>query len=328
MQDLARRFQTRRETIYRDLHALEEAGYPIGGDENGLLSRPRLLNHRGTSHPEIRFNLRELDALLWVLAHSETAKAPFRDQLSSAAEKLRALRSLQHCSPADAADEVVSVLHRGARDYSRHSAAILSLMEGILRERRTRICYRSPSRPEPHDFDYDPYRLLTVPDGLYCLGQTPAHGGLTTLALDRIDSVTLLDESFKVDTVFDPARIEQDAFGVVWENPITVVVRFSANQTPYVKERLWHPSQSFRDLANGSVEMTFRAAGEFEITRWILSWGDAAEVLAPDSTPPTDPRHPRPRRRPVLRRGLGGPGIESVAGQSEFPSDSRPTMPA
>ena len=39
---LAARFKTRRETIYRDLHALEAIGYPIVGDESGRLSRPRL----------------------------------------------------------------------------------------------------------------------------------------------------------------------------------------------------------------------------------------------------------------------------------------------
>src|SRR2546428_13481981 len=38
---LAARFKTRRETIYRDLHALEAVGYPIVGDESGRLSRPR-----------------------------------------------------------------------------------------------------------------------------------------------------------------------------------------------------------------------------------------------------------------------------------------------
>ena len=34
---LAARFKTRRETIYRDLRALQAIGYPIVGDEAGLL---------------------------------------------------------------------------------------------------------------------------------------------------------------------------------------------------------------------------------------------------------------------------------------------------
>jgi hypothetical protein len=40
--ELAARFKTRRETIYRDLRTLGEVGIPIQGDESGRLSRPRL----------------------------------------------------------------------------------------------------------------------------------------------------------------------------------------------------------------------------------------------------------------------------------------------
>ena len=104
---------------------------------------------------------------------------------------------------------------------------------------------------------------------------------MITLAIDHIRSVSLLQDSFEIDPSFDPEQIAQDAFGVTWEDPMTVVVRFRADQAPYVKERTWHPSQSFRDLPDGGVEMTFRAAGEFEITRWILGWADTAEVVEP-----------------------------------------------
>ncbi len=67
----------------------------------------------------------------------------------------------------------------------------------------------------------------------------------------------------------------------MWEKPVTVVLRFRADQAPYVTEREWHPSQRFRTLRDGRLEMTFRAGGLFEITRWILGWGDAVEVLRP-----------------------------------------------
>jgi predicted DNA-binding transcriptional regulator YafY len=62
---------------------------------------------------------------------------------------------------------------------------------------------------------------------------------------------------------------------------MTVVVRFRADQVPYAREREWHPKQRIRELRNGRVELTFRAGGAFEIARWILGWGDAAEVVRP-----------------------------------------------
>ena len=63
--ELAAEFRTRRETIYRDLRVLQEAGYPITGDERGQLSRPRLIASRV---PDIRFSPTELEALLLAVA--------------------------------------------------------------------------------------------------------------------------------------------------------------------------------------------------------------------------------------------------------------------
>jgi proteasome accessory factor B len=120
-----------------------------------------------------------------------------------------------------------------------------------------------------------------VRGGLYCLGKVPAYTNLVTLAVDRIRSLELTDEAFTVDSTFDMKQLETDAFGVVWERPVTIVVRFRADQAPYVREREWHPTQQFRELQDGRVQLTFRAGGMFEITRWILGWGDAAEVLRP-----------------------------------------------
>jgi predicted DNA-binding transcriptional regulator YafY len=68
---------------------------------------------------------------------------------------------------------------------------------------------------------------------------------------------------------------------LVWEKPMTVVVRFRADQAPYIRGREWHPTQQLKDLRDGRLELTFRAGGTFEITRWLLGWGDAAEVIRP-----------------------------------------------
>src|SRR5437667_8629210 len=136
--------------------------------------------------------------------------------------------------------------------------------------------YKSPYQGGPRRFPYDAYRLLSVHGGLYCVGRVPAYRNLVTLAVDRIRGLELLEEAFEVDAGFDPKRYEAEAFGVVWEKPMTVVVRFSRDQALYVREREWHPTQRLRELRDGRVELTFRAGGMFEIRRWVLGWGDAA----------------------------------------------------
>lgn len=68
---------------------------------------------------------------------------------------------------------------------------------------------------------------------------------------------------------------------MIREKPVTVVIRFRADQAAYVRERQWHPSQKFRDLADGGTELTLRAGGELEIARWLVGWCDSAEVIRP-----------------------------------------------
>ncbi len=59
-------------------------------------------------------------------------------------------------------------------------------------------------------------------------------------------------------------------------------VVFSPRVARYIRERLWHPSQRFRDLADGRLEMTLRVADTLEARRWILGYGTDAEVAEPD----------------------------------------------
>ena len=115
------------------------------------------------------------------------------------------------------------------------------------------------------------------------VGHVPKHSGTATLAIDRLLSVVLTETEYKIDPAFDPQKCRADAFGVSWQDPIDVVLRFRADQAPYVRERVWHPSQKVIDLPNGGVEVTFRAGGPFEIRRWILGWGDAVEVISPEA---------------------------------------------
>lgn len=276
---LAGRFKTRRETIYRDLHTLEAIGYPIVGDDAGRLSRPRLAAGF-RSAPPVPFTRKETAALVWAVKQAG-GRQPFGAALSTAVAKLQGLAPAREGRLAMALDGTVSGWDRGVKDYAAVEPTILRLVEAIVSRRRCHVVYHSPARAAARSFPYDPYRLLSVHGGLYCVGKVPAYANLVTLAIDRIRAVEVTDETFAVDPAFDLKELEAESFGVVWERPVVVVVRFQADQEPYVREREWHPTQRIRTLRDGRVELTFRAGETFEIMRWILAWGDAAEVVKP-----------------------------------------------
>ena len=276
VREMARRFGTRRETIYRDLRALEDAGYAVVGDEGGHLSRPQLLTD-GKRTPQVRFTPEEISALDWAVAQARTG--PLSEALDGARQKLQAISAALGQEAAGVAGVTDSW---GPTVPPTAPEVLLHLAEAILRRRTCRVTYRTPDATEPKTYAYHPYRLLNVAGAFYCVGKVPPHGGLTTLAAHRVGAIELLSDTFMVDAAVDLNRLREEAFGVVWEEPVRVVLRFRADQAPYVAERQWQPSQELQWLPDGRVELTFKAGGSFEITRWILGWGDAVEVIAPD----------------------------------------------
>jgi len=60
-----------------------------------------------------------------------------------------------------------------------------------------------------------------------------------------------------------------------------VRLRFSQRVATYLKERLWHPSQTIRERSDGSIDLAFTTTGRQELVRWILSWMPEVQVLGP-----------------------------------------------
>lgn len=277
---LAARFRTRRETIYRDLRALQDVGIPIVGDESGHLSRPRLDPTYRLSLAPIPLTRREILALAWAIKRG-TGKQPFGATLATALPKLQAMSTARDGQAAVALEAAVGGWERGVKDPTAIEATLPSLVQAITGQHRCRVEYQALGRNRPRRFPYDPYRVISVHGGFYCVGKVPAYRNPTVLAVERIRNLEVTTETFEVDPVIDLKRYEEEAFGVSWEKPMTVVVRFRADQARYVREREWHPTQTLRELKVGGVELRLRAGGWFEIRRWILGWGDAAEVVRP-----------------------------------------------
>jgi len=130
--ELARRFGTRRETIYRDLRALEDAGYPVVGDEGGHLSRPQLLTDRRRT-PQVRFTPEEISALDWAAA--QASAGPFSEVLDGARQKLQAISAALGQEAAGVARVTDSW---GPTAPPTAPEVLLRLAEAILRRRTCR----------------------------------------------------------------------------------------------------------------------------------------------------------------------------------------------
>jgi predicted DNA-binding transcriptional regulator YafY len=162
-----------------------------------------------------------------------------------------------------------------------HQQAAARLLEAVLHMRQTTIIYHSQSSDRTKTYLVHPYRLAHVQGGLYLLAYVPDYGEVRTFALERIESVSLLEERFTpVEELPDEAF--PHSLGVHSGTPERVEIDFQAEVAEYVRSREWHPSQQFEPRTDGGVRLTLDVCLDRTLSSWILSFGPSARVVSPD----------------------------------------------
>ena len=143
-----------------------------------------------------------------------------------------------------------------------------------------------PSAGERRHARVRPYFLEPDAAGrsVYLIGFDEAVDAMRTLKVERIRNATLTADRYEIPDDFDPDRWLAHSWGI-WSSDTTATVdvrlRFDASVAQRVRESIWHRSQRLAELPDGRVELTVTVAGIVEIRPWIMSWGDAVEVLEP-----------------------------------------------
>jgi predicted DNA-binding transcriptional regulator YafY len=283
--DAARQTACTVRTIWRDLRVLQEAGFPIYTEtapdgRRGLWK----VTEGFHAHLPLKLSLPEVAALLM----SRELLAPvgasvLGPAVASAFDKIAGALSRDALKLIDAMRDTVGVRACGAKLQLPSAEHLPAIQQALLEHRTVRIRYHSFSRDEERTRDIDPYHLTYFDGGLYLVAHCHLRQGVRVFALERMRTVDALRTRFAVPAGFDPHRVLEDAWGIMRGERVTVKVVFARALAPYIRERLWHPSQTLRDLADGRVELAVRVADTLEVRRWIMGFGVQAEVLEPPS---------------------------------------------
>ena len=127
-----------------------------------------------------------------------------------------------------------------------------------------------------------PYTLATYRQGLYLFAFDVAAGQVKTYALERFTHMKRQRrERFEAPAGWQPRAHIAHAFGIIAGPPVEVVIAFSERVAGYIRERIWHPTQTFRILADGRLELRIRVGLSVELRTWICGFGADAQVLSP-----------------------------------------------
>ena len=270
-------------TIRRDLEALQAAGFPLFDEVEDGKRYWRIDTRPFKALADTGFTLSELCALYFSRTLLEVlAGTPFRDDLASAFAKFeRALSPKMR----QFLDRLPNILQAKPEPQRRpHSARerdiIARLIEATLARRRATMRYHSFSSGRTKEYLVEPYRLVYADGGLYLIALVPEYAGLRTFAIERIESLSLLEETFEPQEALAD-EVFQHSLGINQGKPERIEIEFSPPVARYIAERLWHPSQALDERPDGSVRLTLDVSDDWALRRWILGFGSAARVVKP-----------------------------------------------
>lgn len=271
-------------TVYRDLEALSDAGFPLFPSDQGAdecVTRWALERH-GKVGQYLAFSSEELFALYLMrglLSHLKST--PVHADFERAFAKIEDRLGKAH-------REYLSELAAGVR--FEHAPGTGQSLDVELLETVRAACaegqvlsvdYESVNSGTSKRRKLGPHYLYFAKGSVYLLAEDLESCATKLFALPRMRNAVMEDEPYQGKAAF-PQKHFESSFGVFQgANPSPVKIRFAKTVAAFVKERHWHASQKAETLSDGTLEFTMTVGTTPELIQWVLGFGPEAQVLEP-----------------------------------------------
>jgi predicted DNA-binding transcriptional regulator YafY len=288
-------------TIWRDLAAIQSAGFPLYSEKDGSKSRYCFVEGY-KFHLPVPFTVTELMSLYFYRDILSIFKdTVFYESLDELFRKVKATLPPESLSYLRRIEQTFHIGFKPFKDYSSFREVIQQINEAVLNGRVVEMRYYSLSSKRETTRKVDPFKVWFFNGTLYLIGWCHVHDEIRMFVLDRVKLLHVTNDRFIPPDDFDLDEYMRDAFGVIRSDVEQVVIRFDPSLERYLKENIWHPSQTFKkektaqsaDLSGhsiggggspdegGSLLMTMEVGGLREVMSWVMGFGREAEVLEP-----------------------------------------------
>jgi predicted DNA-binding transcriptional regulator YafY len=260
-------------TIQRDINSLALADIPIYWSGQGYEIMPNFFLPPMALTIEEAFSL-----LLSAKTYSEGEGQFHKDALESAISKIKSTLPQSTRELLETGSRKVNVESRKVSDTN---GIIGKLYQSILDAKQLRITYYSYSSNRISERIINPYALTFRRRSWYLIGYCYSRHKVLMFRINRIKSIRYTGESFRPPQNFTVDEYMGNSWQVMNGDETKVIIRFASQIAPLIKEVNWHPTQQIIDLPDGSILFVAKVAGTKEISFWLLSYGDNAEVIYP-----------------------------------------------
>ena len=171
-------------------------------------------------------------------------------------------------------------------DIPSGQACLVPVMQAMLDNRKMRIRYRR-YLGDPEDRHIRPYAVKEFAKRWYVVAYSEEAEALRVYAMDRILSLEVTEERFRMPKDFRVDVLFEDSYGIYppeGEEPRLVKLRTTEREAAYLRDLPLHPSQTFlgRDEA-GRCLFALRVIPNPNLVMDLCRYGGRLEVLEPAS---------------------------------------------
>jgi len=275
---LARLLHVSRRTVFRDLNELQKVGVPYHYDpkDGGYRVEPEFFL------PPVDLTLQEALSLCLVINKvRQHLPVPFNHSAVMASHKIENNLPVAIRDYCRGALRQVSIKPEASVPMQQLDRVFSQLQRAIVQKRKVRLVYSSLYEREEVTTDLSPYHLMYHSRAWYVLGRSSLHESVRTFKLNRIKTLEVLSQGF-LEENFDVDEYLGRAWSMIPEGRIyNVKLRFLPKVATNVSEVRWHSTQKVSHNSDGSVTMEVRVDGLWEISWWIMGYGNQVQVLAP-----------------------------------------------
>ena len=272
-------------TIYRDLEALQAAGFPLERKEQKdteSTAQKWTMQKTTSVNQYLVLSPRELVGLyLAKKALTPLSGTPFYRDLEGLFSKIESRlgdSSLEH-------------LKEISSDYHFEPGPIWGLgIDPNVLDTITAACgeghiveatYASVNTNSKKKRQLGPHYLYFSKGSVYLVAEDLADHKVKHFALPRMSEACMTMDEY-TGTKTDPKEHFKDSFGIYrGETPVDIRVSFAREVASFVKERSWHSSQQVTSKSDGTVELRLHASITPELVQWVMGFGCKVKVLEP-----------------------------------------------
>lgn len=159
---------------------------------------------------------------------------------------------------------------------------LLNAMKG---NHKVKFSYKPFGKHEVYNCQLEPYCVRLFDNRWYLLGNT-AQNILKFYGLERIISLEICNETFKLPQNFDASVFFANYYGIVVDKEIKpgrIIIQANKQSKDYIKSLPLHPSQKLIEENEDYAEFELYLSPTYDFIMKLLQHGSMIEVLKPES---------------------------------------------